>query len=180
MAEQFLSQPALVGAILRHLDSTGIAEISVRQMNAVIAAADEIMAALADAHRPAVPGSGLAAWLRSDETGASSLYLAKALAPAAGLGPIHPSIGSAEPWPHDPADFGRCVGLLDAVPELRPHLGVLAGPEHGPAWNAMAAEWETLEAAYREDLPAGESERLYQRLRELGGRAPAVKKEGGR
>ena len=162
-----LSQMQLVGAILIHLDESGVKDVNARQMNAVIRAADDILAALGDPHRPASPGMGLAAWLASDDTGTSSRYMAWALAPAAGLSMLRHDSRHPDPWPHDPDDFGRCVRLLEAVPELRPHIPLLTDSRHGSAWNAIAAEWDTLEAWYREDLPTGKSARLFARLTDI-------------
>jgi hypothetical protein len=140
MGRQFL-QPQFVGAILRWLDKKGVKEMNARQMNAVIQAANGIIDAIDRPHQEAKPGSGIVAWLNSDDTGQSSLYMARALAPAAGLNATVYGIKSSDPWPHDPADIGRCVRLLDTVPELRPHLHRLATDgTHGPVWNAIAKE----------------------------------------
>jgi hypothetical protein len=163
------TQPELIGALLTWLDEHGVKEMNARQLDAVIKAADAVIEAIDRPHQPAVPASGLLQWLASDDTGVSSRYMAAALAAAAGR-TFYPGLAGYEyrdPYPHDPGDFGRCVRLLDAAPELRPHLAALADPRHGPVWNAITAEWETLEAWYRMDLSTGRSDRLYARLREL-------------
>lgn len=157
-----ISQPELVGAILLHLDEQGVKEMNTRQMNAVVAAANGIIAEFDREHVSAKPLMGLRAWLASDDTGLSSLFVAHVLAPLAGLGYVHCDRGEDRDHPRDPADFGRCVRLLEAVPELRPHLPRMA--EHGPVWAAIAAEWDTLEGWYQEDLPTGRSDRLFDRL----------------
>lgn len=166
-----ISQAQLVGAILKHLDKQGVRDMNSRQMNGVIAAANAVIAEFDKEHVAAKPLMGLRAWLASDDTGLSSKYMAHVLAPPAGLGatPRDWDKFDANPHPHDPDDFGRCVRLLDAVPELRTHLPNLTGAEHGPVWNAIAAEWDALEAWYREDLASGKSDRLYERLKALGG-----------
>lgn len=164
-----VSQVKIVGAILKALGKT--ATINQRQMNAVIAAADGVVAAMAQEHAPATPGMGLAAWVASDDTGESSLYMAGVLGPYVGFGKASNLGHHGNAYPRDPSDFGRCVRLLDAAPELRQYLDRLEGVEHGPAWNAIAREWATLEAWYREDLYTGRSERLFEWLRNADGKA---------
>ncbi len=161
------TQPELVGALLRWLDNRGVKSMISRQLNAVIAAADGIIAAIDDPPRDSAPGMGLRAWLNTDDTGQSSLYMAQVLAPLAGLAAPAPGVHSRDPWPHDPGDFGRCVRLLEAVPELRAHVAALANPEHGPVWNGIANEWDALEGLFREEAPSGKCPKLYQRLCEL-------------
>lgn len=159
------SQPELIGGILKWLEEKGgVKWMNTRQMNAVVAAANDIIAALDRPHVPAIPGMGLARWLTSDDTGRSSKYMVHALAQRAGCDATYVEVRDGD-YPHDPDDFGRCVRLLDAVPQLRPHLPLLSG--HGAVWAAIAAEWDSLETMYREDEPTGKSARLLNRLREL-------------
>lgn len=165
-------QVELVGAILKELArQSGNEGINSRQMNAVIRAADTIIDELREPHKAASEGMGLLAWLASDDTGISSRYMAYVLAPLAGL-PGLLSYGYRNPFPRDPDDFGRCVRLLQAAPELRPHIGELSNPEHGHVWNAIATEWEMLEQWYLEDLPSGKSSRVYNRLQEMAAAKP--------
>lgn len=167
MAREF-SQPELIGAILKWIDRRGIKTLSSRKMNAVIAGANTIIEAIDQPDVMASPGMGLAAWLRSDDTGLSSLYMAWTLAPLAGRSvPFSEHFTNGSPWPHDPADFGRCVRLLDAVPELRPHIAELTRTVHPAPWQRIAAEWDALEALYREELPTGKGPKLYERLQQV-------------
>jgi hypothetical protein len=164
-----LSQIDLFAAISAEIDRQYPgARANPRQYNAIIAAANAIVAEFARDHEPARPGSGLRAWLHSDDTGLSSLAMARRLAPLAGLGesvpgPRFPDDRDARP--HDPADLGRCVRLLEAVPELRPHLPAMAGVSR--EWAALVGAWDELEALYREELPTGRGPRCYARMREL-------------
>ena len=143
--------------------------INIRQQGAIIRAADEIMEELRRPDTQATGGCGLKVWLASDSTGLSSRYMARILATCAGLGSV-PEEDDLHfrgiHYPHDPSDFGRCVGLLDAVPELRPHLPELT-EGHGGAWARLVAVWDELEALYREELPTGKAPRLYARMREM-------------
>jgi hypothetical protein len=167
-----ISQIQLVSAICRHLDRQGVGMANARQLDAVVAAADLIVAAFAEPQKRAPAGMGLAAWLASDDTGLSSRVMARRLAPLAGLAVRIPQAARADSaaHPHDPGDFGRCLRLLEAVPELRPHLPAMAGVS--PIWAALVGAWGELEALYREELPAGTAPRTYRRMRELIEAAP--------
>ena len=123
-----------------------------RQVNAVIAAADSILAELSTPERTVRPGMGLSAWLASDCTGASSLYMAHVLA-----GYWAKDAGRYN-VPHDAADFGRCLGLLDAVPCLSEKLTQLSTT--GPEWRRLVAAWDELTALYR----AGEFRQVSDRI----------------
>lgn len=80
-----------------------------------------------------------AKWAASSKTGASSLALLKVM-----LGD-RPKTTFC--YPHDGSDLGRCIGLLDAVPEYRARLGEMR--EIGPEWAALVDRWAELEAAWR-------------------------------
>lgn len=156
-----ISQIQLVSAICQAISEQGDSELLPRQLNAVIQAADDILAELRNPERVAKPGAGLAAWLASDRVGESSRWMAKTLTGYWGA-----------PWteyayPHDPSDFGRCLGLLDACPELRDRLPEMAAT--GREWAALVAHWEELEALLREEAPTGLCPRLYARMKELTG-----------
>lgn len=158
-----VSQIDLIVYITRYLDRRGHKDVNVRQINAIIEAANLIVAAFAVPHQPAAVGMGLARWLASDDTGLSSECLARHLAPLAGIDV--PVGGRGVDHPSDPGDFGRCVRLLEAVPELRPHLPRAA--DLSPVWAALVARWEELEGLYRDESPMGRAPRLYERMRQL-------------
>lgn len=148
-----IAQIELISGILGVMDKLqpGIALLP-RQANAVIAAADLIVAQLRTPERTVRPAMGLAAWLASDGTGASSLYMAHVLA-----GYSH----KRQAYPLDSGDFGRCLGLLLAVPNLRERLPVMA--EYGQEWAALIAEWDSLAA----DYGAGKFDDVSLRIRSL-------------
>lgn len=151
-----ISQIELVNAILRAISAHGDPGVLPRQINAIIRAADDILAELRTPERVAGPGAGLHAWLNSDRTGLSSLWMAKTLAGYWG-----------EPWakyayPHDPDDFSRCLGLLEACPELIKRLPEMAAT--GPEWAALIAHWQELEAIFQQEAPTGECPRLHERM----------------
>jgi hypothetical protein len=157
------NQIDLIKAITVHLDRRGFKQANARQFNAIIEAANVIVDAFASPHTPARPGSGLEAWLRSDDTGISSLTMAWKLGPLVGRAVNSPRHGPDHP--SDPSDFGRCVGLLEAAPEMRSHLPAMA--EVSPVWARLVASWDELEGLYRAELPSGEAPKLFRRMQEL-------------
>jgi len=80
----------------------------------------------------------VAAWRETGRTGSSSKTMAAHL-----MGETVPSPS----YPHDAADFGRCLALLDAVPEFRARIGEMAELSGyvGEVWGALAENWATLE-----------------------------------
>lgn len=156
-----ISQIQLINAMCQAISEQGNPTLLPRQINAVIRAADDILAELRAPERVAMPGAGLQAWLTSDRTGLSSLWMAKTLAGYWG----DPSVRYA--YPHDPSDFNRCLGLLDACPELRERLPEMA--DTGPEWAALVANWDELEALFLEEAPTGLCPRLYARMKEVMG-----------
>ena len=126
-----------------------------RHFNAIINAANMILAEFQRESVKATPGMGLDAWLRCDDKGRSSEYLASVLC----------GFSREFAYPHDPDDFGRCYRLLRAVPQAREKwdaLKTLAEP-----WPTLAIHWEELEKFFEEEGPTGRAPRLYDRLQEL-------------
>jgi len=158
-----ISQIQLVNVICQAISDHGNPSLLGRQLNAIIRAADDILAELRTPERVVMPGAGLYDWVTSDRTGSSSLWMAKTLAG-------HRSGPPAKyAYPHDPSDFNRCLGLLDACPELRERLPEMAAT--GPEWAALVAHWDELEALFREEAPTGQGPRLWARMQELLGDA---------
>ncbi len=181
-----VTQIGLIAAICDDLDSMqpGIS-MDPSQLNAVVAAANTIMTALgktcivpstAFLTSPPVPSPTpvpvptleilYLTWLESGDTGQSSKYLARHLVVPAGLGFVS-GVGVSDCRPHAPcdaADIGRCIRMLDAIPELRPHLvPTMTELMHGHAWNAIARNWDQLETWYK-DEPTGKSYRINRWL----------------
>ncbi|HHP5494145.1 hypothetical protein ACTG16_23515 [Aeromonas sp. 23P] len=122
-----------------------------RLMNCVIQAANEITAEFAKDSVMATDGMGLAAWLESDDTGLSSKYMACVLSG---------QFCSEYAYPRDPDDFGRCVRLLKAVPELAPKLIQMQG--RGAMWDAVVENWDRWVAMLNEK----QHEELYREMRQ--------------
>jgi hypothetical protein len=147
-----LNQISLIAAIAKEIDRQhpGI-EVEARWFNAISEAANSICAEFAKPLVKASEGMGLSEWLSSDDTGASSLYMASVLTG---------QFTAENHYPRDPADFGRCLRLVEAVPELESKIRDMS--QHGKEWAVVAANWDEWAELYRQD----EGERLY-RLMEL-------------
>jgi hypothetical protein len=106
-ADMNLSQMELVSAIFAELDRQcpGASMPPSRVLNLICRSATEIVREAEIEFKPATPGMGLLAWLSSDDTGLSSLFMAHILydAPKADAN-----------FPRDNDDLGRCERLLSA------------------------------------------------------------------
>lgn len=83
---------------------------------------------------PVTPGMGLEAWLDSDETGSSSMYMAYILAPEA------PKCEYAHPL--NSTEFSQCQKLLGAVPELESRLHKMA--QCPGIWSRLILDWHLI------------------------------------
>lgn len=109
-----------------------------RLFNAVIAAANGLVGEFAKPIVKATPGMGLEAWLDSDDTGSSSLYMAWCL--SAGQFGYWQGRKQPEPaYPHDPDDLGRCIRLIEAVPEFGGKIPEMS--HRGAHWLAVTTNW---------------------------------------
>lgn len=136
-----LNQIRIVSAILLEIEKqTNNCPMIERQIKAVIDAENLVVAEFAVDEITVEDGAGLEAWLASDKTGMSSRYMACIL--AQGDAP-----DSEYAHPHDAADFGRCVGLLDAVPELRARI--LEMQVCSEEWFCLVVHWEQLEVLWK-------------------------------
>lgn len=155
MSGPHLSQTDLVGLIFKWGEKRGMKMLNSRQMNVVIKAADMILDEWNNPHREAIPNSGLTNWLASDDTGMSSMFMAMALT------------GGHLPdnrHPYDAGDFGRCVRMLEAIPEIKPSMDQMAN--HGPIWAALVSVWGELEDLYRTGLFTQVTEDIRQIISE--------------
>jgi hypothetical protein len=88
-------------------------------------------------------------WALTGKTGASSKCMAAHLTG-------NESDGS---YPHDGGDFGRCVGLLKAAPELRAILHNMS--EVNRYWAALVKDWDTIEAL------SGDYDKQYKAIQKV-------------
>ncbi len=146
-----LSQINLISAISTEIEKQipGI-PAEPRYMNAIINAANLICDEFRRPIVKASSGMGLTAWLVRDDTGASSKYMASILS-----GQF--SVSHNYPW--DPSDLGRCIRLLEAVPELESELHKMKACS--PQWSAVVDNWDKWKDLYE----AGEGKKLYQEMK---------------
>jgi len=98
----------------------------------------------------------LVQWLLSDDIGLSSQTMVARFEGVKDSNHSHP---------HDPADLGRCLRLLQAVPEYVPRLHEMK--EEGPVWAALVDNWEKLEKLYYKEKPTGSAPECYKAMREI-------------
>jgi hypothetical protein len=128
-----------------------------RYMNAIVRAANEILAEFKRPDNISAAGDGFAKWMASDDTGMSSKYLACMI--------HNPSSGVDFAYPYDPDDFGRCYRMLRVCPIICSHLeDARTFPE---PWPALIEHWVELERLYEEEMPTGTAPKLYARMKEL-------------
>lgn len=80
-------------------------------------------------------------WLAGGDTGQSS----KAIC-------FHMTGTPCRYWDHpsDPDDLGRCLRLLDLIPEWKVRLPEMA--TRGPGWAGLVAHWSEIDAMMREEV----------------------------
>jgi len=153
-----IPQIELFAAITKMLEKQfAVKACSSRQLNAILEATNTIVAALGKEDITAKAGSGLAAWLASDDTGLSSKFMAWKLCQGAPM--------ARYAHPHDPDDFGRCYRFLESVPEVKERLGMMS--VESDDWAALVDNWVELVILYEEEFPTGTCPKLYERMKEL-------------
>lgn len=105
------------------------------------------------------------AWLIGRDTGLSSLTIFSVLSVEHGKYAMATRGWFRFTVPHDPADLGRCLRLLDAVPEWRDRLGEVAAVY--PEWAPLVRDWTEIERLYVEELPARTAPKCYAAMRVL-------------
>jgi hypothetical protein len=101
----------------------------------------------------------LLAWFAGDDTGLSSKHMAAVAGGLKGNGRT----------PADPDDLGRCLRLVEAVPEVREHFPAIAASTE--QWGAVITHWDELEALYRKEsrgLRYFNAPKTYDRMKALG------------
>lgn len=127
-----VSQIELIAAIGNNLEKQGVQSLVSRQYNAIIEAANIVIAAIEKEPVMATDSMGLDAWLQSDDVGQSSAYMASVMG------------GFSRPYahPYDVDDFGRCHRLLIAVPEFRDKLEMMR--DKSEQWAALLDCWGSI------------------------------------
>lgn len=133
-----LNQIALITAITEELNRQIPGLPADGRMNVIIKAANNICAEYSRELVFASPGMGLEKWLDSDDTGKSSLYMAWCLSGGQFGYWQHRRQPEAD-YPRDPADLGRCIRLIEAVPAFSGKITEMS--KHGYEWQAVARNW---------------------------------------
>jgi hypothetical protein len=136
---------------------------STRQYNAIIRAANQIVAAFDKEDTLADDNIGLDAWLASDSVGLSSRFMAMYLS-----GRVD---NTTAPHPSDPSDFARCRTLLKAVPDLVQHLQKMR--EASAVWAELVTHWDEICRLMDDESPdwrngAGSAPKTYDFMKSLG------------
>lgn len=85
-------------------------------------------------------------WTLGDDTGVSSLCIARALADRS-------EPNSAQHYPYDTGDLGRCLRLIRAVPQARDAVRALAERPGHHVWAELHTIWDALtEQAQQDDV----------------------------
>jgi len=81
-------------------------------------------------------------WLASGETGLSSKTMA--------FTAVGEDYERGRNHPLDPADFNRCLMLIDAVPEIRDHFEAIASLSK--QWKAIIDNWGVIERSFIDEV----------------------------
>jgi hypothetical protein len=100
----------------------------------------------------------IAEWLASGDTGASSKAIMLWLSAK-----VKDSAWGAS-TPSDVSDLGRCLRLLDRIPEFKARMGEMA--EAGGEWPTFAKRWDEMEAMYRSEA-GGRAPKTYKLMKEV-------------
>jgi hypothetical protein len=80
-------------------------------------------------------------WMFSDDTGSSSKAICAHM-----LG-VKKTCAS---YPSDPSDLGRCLRLLELIPEWKPRIKEMG--VYAPGWAGQVEQWDSLAAKMAEEV----------------------------
>lgn len=83
-------------------------------------------------------------WLASCERGISSETIFEMITGVK-------TVRTMKSHPHDPADFMRCLKLLDACPEFKPLMCKMKGVS--PVWRALVDRWDEIQKVFETEAP---------------------------
>lgn len=89
-------------------------------------------------------------WLLSEDVGVSSKAICAHM-----LGEPTEDYG----YPHDPSDLGRCIRLLQLVPEWEPRIIEMS--KYGPGWAGLAPQWRRIVDLYHSEGGVPPEQRKY-------------------
>lgn len=151
-------------AIVKALSSCGINDGKVLFRKDVTRALSNLEKALTRPDVPVIAGMGPYAWLETDFTGRSSLFMLLAAMP----GVRHPDVEelmAEAPLPRDCADFKRCSLLLVGVPQVKDLFEQIAA-KGGPGWKRLLDRWGEADEMLRRGIPV-ELQKVLDDCRQL-------------
>lgn len=96
-----------------------------------------------------------ATWIVGRDTGSSSKALWAVMMGVKGDGS----------YPSDGGDLGRCLRLLEAVPEWKARLPEMSAVS--PYWEALVKHWDELAALHAKDDQRGRHDAVYARMKQI-------------
>ncbi|MCD9516439.1 hypothetical protein [Photobacterium carnosum] len=135
-----IDQIGLVSAITKELSRQCDAPFCPSILNVVIKAANLVVEECGRDLRKVREGMSISEWFECDDTGSSSKYMAYVIDGGTTRLPIQ-----NYSYPHDAADFGRCLRMVRALGfETKVFLMLTAGHE----WRDIATHWDKLVVHY--------------------------------
>ena len=112
----------------------------------------------------------LARWFIHGKRGISSTTIVEVME-----GYPRGALSHRQSWtnPHDPADFYRCLLLLDVIPEYKERLSEMKSVS--PEWSVLVDHWEELREMLSKEFPTGKAPKTYNFMRRL---FAGIEKEG--
>lgn len=103
-------------------------------------------------------------WLSGENTGISSETLAFAVC------------GIKKQWngtPSDPADFNRCLLLIEQIPEIKSKIQKVVEMYPSSKWGVLVENWDALEKCFIDEAGLGwrkaqRAPKTYKMMKDLG------------
>ena len=156
-----MNQINLVSAITKELAKQKCF-IDVGVLNKIIDCANQIIAEI-DRKRIYSEGKmSFIAWFGSDDTGASSKWLASVLSG---------NIPSRVSYPYDPSDFGRCYRMLNCVDGAKELFEIKKDliSSKCKVWKSYLENWNELVKLWEQESPNKKCPKLYELMQKLQG-----------
>lgn len=137
-----LSQMTLVASILDAVSKQGLTHLKPRHVNAIIKAADIIVEECSRPEKLVDKPMSLADWLKSDDTGLSSLFMAYMM---------YDGPRADYHFPRDADDFSRCCKLVEFVIPARKTVTTSDWQRlsaSGKEWGKLVDNWAELCSLY--------------------------------
>lgn len=99
------------------------------------------------------------AWLESGKTGLSSITICNYLLPDLSHHSFDKDDIDKGYYPHDSADFKRCLGFFNAVPELESSIPLLSNIN--PTWQKLVQQWDNI----KELVLNGQNDEAYNMIK---------------